>query len=45
MPIQVEFLGGQGSGASVGGRFLLEEGGKARYRVHLPPTVPTPTYR
>ncbi|MGD2062130.1 MAG: hypothetical protein PVF51_00965 [Nitrospirota bacterium] len=44
MPIQVEFLGGQGSGASVGGRFLLQEGGKARYRVYLPPTAPTPTY-
>jgi hypothetical protein len=45
MPIQVEFLGGQGSGASVGGRFLLQQDGKPRYRVYLPATAPTPTYR
>jgi hypothetical protein len=44
MPIQVEFLGGQGSGASVGGRFVLQEDGKARYRVQLPATAPTPRY-
>ena len=45
MPIQVEFLGGQGSGASVGGRFLLQADGGARYRVTLPPTAPAPEYR
>jgi len=45
VPIQVEFLGGQGSGASVGGRFLLQEGGEARYRVQLPPTAASPSYR
>ena len=44
MPIEVEFLGGQGSGASVGGRFLLQEDGQVRYRVRLPPTAPTPRY-
>jgi hypothetical protein len=45
VPIQVEFLGGQGSGASVGGRFLLQEAGTPRYRVQLPPTAPAPSYR
>jgi len=45
VPIQVEFLGGQGSDASVGGRFLLQEAGEPRYRVNLPPTAPQPTYR
>ena len=45
VPIQVEFLGGQGSGASVGGRFLLQQAGESRYRVHLPPTAASPSYR
>jgi len=44
-PIQVEFLGGQGSGASVGGRFLLQQAGESRYRVNLPPTAASPSYR
>jgi len=45
VPIQVEFLGGQGSGASVGGRFLLQAAGVSRYRVHLPPTAASASYR
>jgi hypothetical protein len=32
----VQFLGGQGEGPSVGGRFLLEENGAPRFRVVLP---------
>jgi len=32
----VRFLGGQGEGPSLGGRFLLEEDGNPRFRVVLP---------
>jgi hypothetical protein len=32
----VRFLGGQGEGPSLGGRFLLEEEGAPRFRVVLP---------
>ncbi|HEU4366129.1 MAG TPA: hypothetical protein VFT13_11770 [Candidatus Krumholzibacteria bacterium] len=32
----IKFLGGQGEGPSLGGRFRLEENGRARYRVILP---------
>lgn len=32
----VKFLGGQGSGPSVGGRFRLEDNGQPRYRVTFP---------
>lgn len=32
----VRFLGGQGGGPSLGGRFLLESDGAARFRVVLP---------
>lgn len=32
----LKFLGGQGSGPSVGGRFLLEESNAPRFRVELP---------
>jgi hypothetical protein len=32
----VRFLGGQGEGPSLGGRFLLESDGAARFRVVLP---------
>jgi hypothetical protein len=44
IPVQVEFLGGQGGGASIGGRFLLQAKGKARFRVDLPATSPTRSY-
>ena len=32
----VRFVGGQGDGPSVGGSYLLLEGGEARFRVNLP---------
>jgi hypothetical protein len=32
----IKFLGGQGEGPSLGGRFLLDENGGPRYRVTLP---------
>ncbi len=38
-PARLEFLGGQGEGASVGGRYLLEGEGGPRYRVTLPTTL------
>ena len=34
----VRFVGGQGEGPSVGGRFLLVDDGIPRYRLHLPLT-------
>ncbi|NCO58589.1 MAG: hypothetical protein COW73_07985 [Nitrospirae bacterium CG18_big_fil_WC_8_21_14_2_50_70_55] len=38
-PLRLDFLGGQGEGGSVGGRYLLEDDGGERYRVTLPPTL------
>jgi hypothetical protein len=32
----IRFLGGQGEGPSLGGRFRLEQGGSPRFRVTLP---------
>jgi hypothetical protein len=36
--LDVRFLGGQGEGVSAGGKYLLVEGEKERFRVTLPPT-------
>jgi hypothetical protein len=45
-PESVTFLGGQGEGPSVGGRFRLDENGRARFRLFLPPRpVGQPNYR
>jgi len=38
-PLHIDFLGGQGEGASVGGRYLLEGDGGPRYRVTFPTTL------
>jgi hypothetical protein len=38
-PLHLDFLGGQGEGASVGGRYLLGDDGGPRYRVTLPTTL------
>lgn len=38
-PIHLDFLGGQGEGVSVGGRYLLKDDGGPRYRVTLPTTL------
>jgi len=38
-PLHLDFLGGQGEGVSVGGRYLLEGDGGPRYRVTLPTTL------
>lgn len=45
-PLSVTFLGGQGEGPSVGGRFRLDENGRARFRLFLPPRpVGQPIYQ
>jgi len=38
-PLHLDFLGGQGEGVSVGGRYRLEGDGGPRYRVTLPVTL------
>ncbi len=38
-PLHLDFLGGQGEGVSIGGRYLLEADGGPRYRVTLPTTL------
>ena len=37
-PKSLKFLGGQGGAPSVGGTFILNDGGKPRFKVVLPPT-------
>jgi len=37
--LQMDFLGGQGEGVSVGGRYLLEDDSGPHYRVTLPTTL------
>jgi hypothetical protein len=43
----VRFVGGQGDGPSVGGRYLMLENGESRFRVNLPLSriaIPTPEF-
>jgi hypothetical protein len=43
-PARVEFLGGQGGAAGIGGKFFLNENGHPRFRLRFPPVSPPRQY-